>query len=77
MRDISNNDTASLHLTNLTPFTRYAYYIKAYSLNIARSGAQSTVQYFKTLSGKPTRPLKVQANVLSDSAIVRFIFNLI
>lgn len=36
-------------LTWLKPYTQYAYYVKTYTIATERSGAQSPIQYFRTL----------------------------
>jgi insulin receptor len=41
-------------LTQLKPFTQYAFYVKTYTLATEGAGAQSKLQYFRTLpDGKP------------------------
>lgn len=36
-------------LTHLKPYTQYAFYVKTYTIATERSGAQSPIQYFRTL----------------------------
>ncbi|XP_013197113.2 insulin receptor [Amyelois transitella] len=43
-------------LPDLKPFTRYAAYVKAYTTQQDRKGAQSSIIYFKTLPGRPSPP---------------------
>jgi insulin receptor len=43
---------AHLHtaiLPRLKPYTQYAFYVKTYTIATERSGAQSPIQYFRTL----------------------------
>ncbi|CAG4978004.1 unnamed protein product [Parnassius apollo] len=44
-------------LTQLTPFTRYAAYVKTYTTLQDKKGAQSPIIYFKTLPDSPSPPL--------------------
>ena len=44
-----NTTTLTQLLTDLKPFTQYAYYIKTYTIATEPSGAQSKIKYFKTL----------------------------
>lgn len=57
-------------LTNLKPFTRYAYYIKAYTLAVEKVGVQSDVAYFVTLPGTPERVTGLEAVTKGSSEIV-------
>ena len=41
-------------LSNLKPFTQYAYYVRTYTVSTQRSGAQSKLLYFTTLPGQPS-----------------------
>ena len=56
----ANNTNATGFIThivpNLKPFTQYAMYIKTYTIQSERKGAQSDIIYFKT---KPTSKLSV------------------
>lgn len=38
-------------ITNLKPFTQYAYYVKTYTVASESIGAQSDIEYFTTLPG--------------------------
>lgn len=62
-------------LTRLEPYTQYAYYIKAYTLATERSGAQSEIQYFRTLPGQPQAITKLKATPKSSSSVVSFTFD--
>lgn len=49
-------------LTHLIPYTQYAFYVKTYTIANEQHGAQSPIQYFRTLpAGKlsiiPTREM--------------------
>lgn len=43
-------------LSQLKPYTQYAYYVKTYTIATERSGAQSKLTYFRTLPDAPTAP---------------------
>lgn len=43
-------------LTQLKPYTQYAYYVKTYTIATERSGAQSKVTYFTTMPDAPSVP---------------------
>lgn len=52
MDDVSANsdDEKITHiLTHLTPYTRYAYYVKTYTIANEVNGAESKMDYFLTL----------------------------
>lgn len=38
-------------LTGLKPYTQYAYYVKTYTMASESNGAQSEINYFRTLPG--------------------------
>jgi len=48
VEDMAANMNTTI-LTWLKPYTQYAYYVKTYSIATERSGAQSSIQYFRTL----------------------------
>ncbi|XP_056645512.1 insulin-like receptor [Diorhabda sublineata] len=58
-------------IRDLKPFTRYAFYVKTYTIANERNGAQSSIQYFRTLPAMPMQPgyLGVISNS-SDSLII-------
>lgn len=70
VNDFTNVDTISFPLTKLEPYTQYAYYIKAYTLATERTGAQSEIQYFRTLPGQPQAITKLKATPKSSSSVV-------
>ncbi|XP_036146603.1 insulin-like receptor [Monomorium pharaonis] len=43
-------------LTQLKPYTQYAYYVKTYTIATERSGAQSKITYFTTKPDAPSSP---------------------
>ncbi|XP_045769194.1 insulin receptor-like isoform X2 [Maniola jurtina] len=55
-------------LTKLTPFTRYAAYVKTYTTQQDKRGAQSPIIYFKTLPGSPSPPLGLTVESLEQNA---------
>ncbi|KAJ2948131.1 hypothetical protein O0L34_g9931 [Tuta absoluta] len=54
-------------LNQLTPFTRYAAYVKTYTLN--KKGAQSDIIYFKTLPDKPSPVQSLSVEVLDHNSV--------
>ncbi|XP_043252983.1 insulin-like receptor isoform X2 [Colletes gigas] len=44
------------YLAQLKPYTRYAYYVKTYTIASERSGAQSNLTYFRTMPEAPEPP---------------------
>ncbi|XP_043280650.1 insulin-like receptor [Venturia canescens] len=58
-------------LTQLKPYTQYAFYVKTYTIATERSGAQSKVQYFTTLPDAPSQPrsLSIWSNASSELVI--------
>lgn len=72
VNDFLNVPTISFPLTKLEPYTRYAYYVKAYTLATESTGAQSEIQYFRTLPGQPLAVSKLKAIPKSSSTIVSF-----
>ncbi|XP_024944809.1 insulin-like receptor isoform X2 [Cephus cinctus] len=55
-------------LTQLQPYTQYAYYVKTYTIATERSGAQSNVSYFTTFPDAPSAPraLSTWSNASSE-----------
>ncbi|XP_063980749.1 insulin-like receptor isoform X1 [Diachasmimorpha longicaudata] len=58
--DVAATDTTEPRLTHiltqLKPYTQYAYYVKTYTIATERSGAQSKLTYFTTLPSPPDPP---------------------
>ncbi|XP_053999330.1 insulin-like receptor [Hylaeus anthracinus] len=44
------------YLSQLKPYTQYAYYVKTYTIATERSGAQSNLTYFRTMPEAPEPP---------------------
>lgn len=57
-------------LTQLKPYTQYAYYVKTYTIATERSGAQSEVKYFTTLPDAPSSPRALSTWSNSSSELV-------
>ncbi|XP_052740241.1 insulin receptor isoform X1 [Bicyclus anynana] len=55
-------------ITNLTPFTRYAAYVKTYTTQQDKRGAQSPIIYFKTLPGSPSPPVGLNVETLKQNS---------
>ncbi|XP_044591590.1 insulin-like receptor isoform X2 [Cotesia glomerata] len=70
----SSNESSNLIitalLTQLKPYTQYAFYVKTYTIATERSGAQSKVQYFTTLPGEPSQPRSFSVWSNSSSELV-------
>lgn len=62
----SESPTVTHLLTNLKPFTQYAFYVKTYTIATERNGAQSTIRYFTTKPAQPSLPR--QLYVISNSS---------
>lgn len=71
VNDYSLGTIVSTPLTNLVPYTQYAYYVQAYTLTTEKTGAQSKIQYLTTLPGQPGKP-KLKLKSTSSSSIVSF-----
>ncbi|XP_038207553.1 insulin-like growth factor 1 receptor isoform X1 [Zerene cesonia] len=57
-------------LSYLTPYTRYAAYVKTYTTSQYSKGAQSPIIYFTTLPGPPSPPTGLTASVRQHSATI-------
>jgi insulin receptor len=79
VNDFSTEETVSYPLLHLNPFTRYAFYVQAFTLQTENINALSKIQYFRTLPGKPQplAALKFKVTPLNSSSFVRnnFIYN--
>lgn len=69
--DISEEDTIKV-LTQLKPFTRYAYYVKTYTLASEGMGGQSDIKYFTTAPGKPYVVRDVTAVFDNDNLTIKW-----
>ncbi|XP_026738926.1 insulin-like receptor isoform X2 [Trichoplusia ni] len=68
-----HNMQPSFHLlSHLTPYTRYAAYVKTYTTLQEKKGAQSPIIYFQTLPGSPSPPLSLTADATADSVLIRW-----
>ncbi|KAL2712200.1 insulin-like receptor isoform X1 [Vespula squamosa] len=57
-------------LTQLKPFTQYAFYVKTYTIATERSGAQSKVTYFTTKPHAPSAPRGLSTYSNSSSELI-------
>lgn len=48
--EITTDDLVAL-ITGLKPYTQYAYYVKTYTMASESNGAQSDINYFRTMPG--------------------------
>lgn len=63
------NITVTKLLTQLKPFTQYAYYVKTYTLASEGIGGQSPIQYFTTAPSEPAavRDVKVEVDKVNKT----------
>lgn len=57
-------------LTQLKPYTQYAFYVKTYTIATERSGAQSDLHYFTTSPDAPSTPRALEARSNSSNELV-------
>lgn len=48
--EVTTYDLVAL-ITGLKPYTQYAYYVKTYTMASESNGAQSDIDYFRTMPG--------------------------
>ncbi|XP_049691896.1 insulin-like receptor isoform X1 [Helicoverpa armigera] len=56
-------------LSQLTPYTRYAAYVKTYTTLQEKKGAQSSIIYFTTLPGNPSPPVGLSVEPLTPHSV--------
>ncbi|XP_050497330.1 insulin-like receptor [Diabrotica virgifera virgifera] len=59
-------DVITYKIKNLESYTQYAFYVKTYTIASERNGAQSEIQYFRTLPSMPLPPSNL--NVISNAS---------
>ncbi|XP_058171613.1 insulin-like receptor [Anopheles ziemanni] len=71
---LDENQTTHI-LTRLDNNTRYAYYVKTYTLSLENVGGQTNITYFKTPPGTPksVRNLRVTENLETNMVIVSWV----
>ncbi|XP_065081203.1 insulin-like receptor isoform X2 [Ochlerotatus camptorhynchus] len=70
--DISDDKDTLKFLTQLKPFTQYAYYVKTYTLASEGLGGESVIKYFTTAPGTPSVVREVVALVVKDMLTVKW-----
>ncbi|XP_050440178.1 insulin-like receptor [Adelges cooleyi] len=61
-------------ITNLKPYTQYAYYVKTYTVASESIGAQSDISYFYTLPDTPGPPQHLEAtDWTTDSVTIKWL----
>nr|XP_029731504.1 insulin-like receptor isoform X2 [Aedes albopictus] len=60
-------------LTQLKPYTQYAYYVKTYTLGSEGLGGQSKIKYFTTAPGMPSVVRDVEVIVQKDVLTVKWL----
>lgn len=58
------------YLSQLKPYTQYAYYVKTYTIATERSGAQSNLTYFRTMPEAPSSPRSLLTWSNSSSELI-------
>ncbi|XP_068158008.1 insulin-like receptor [Drosophila tropicalis] len=58
-----------LMITNLQPYTQYAYYVKTWTISSESQNGLSPIQHFTTLPAQPTLVQKIKARANSSSEI--------
>ncbi|OAD57588.1 Insulin-like receptor [Eufriesea mexicana] len=58
------------YLSQLKPYTQYAYYVKTYTIATERSGAQSNLTYFRTMPEAPSAPRSLTTRSNSSSELI-------
>ncbi|XP_043602094.1 insulin-like receptor isoform X3 [Bombus pyrosoma] len=58
------------YLSQLKPYTQYAYYVKTYTIATERSGAQSNLTYFRTMPEAPSSPRFLTTWTNSSSELI-------
>ncbi|XP_022822155.1 insulin-like receptor isoform X1 [Spodoptera litura] len=56
-------------VSHLTPFTRYAAYVKTYTTTQEKKGAQSSIIYFVTLPERPSPPVALSVEMVSPHSV--------
>ena len=67
--DADASSSVKRELNGLKPFTRYAFYVKAYSI-LANNDARSEIKFFVTKPGRPESIGRIEASAVSSSEIV-------
>lgn len=57
-------------LTQLKPYTQYAFYVRTYTIATEGSGAQSPIYYVKTKPAEPSIPIKLQVTSPSSNKFI-------
>ncbi|KAJ8735724.1 hypothetical protein PYW07_007344 [Mythimna separata] len=56
-------------LAHLSPYTRYAAYLKTVTTSQEKKGAQSSIIYFTTLPGRPSEPQSLTVEALTPHSV--------
>nr|XP_018916405.1 PREDICTED: insulin-like peptide receptor [Bemisia tabaci]XP_018916406.1 PREDICTED: insulin-like peptide receptor [Bemisia tabaci] len=68
MMDDTTDDYLLL-LTGLKPFTRYAYFVKTYTIASETNGARSDITYFRTAAAQPSSPVNIKLKYVDSNSI--------
>ncbi|XP_060876851.1 insulin-like receptor [Metopolophium dirhodum] len=70
--EVTTYDLVAL-ITGLKPYTQYAYYVKTYTMASESNGAQSDINYFRTMPGTPSPPQNLRVkSVTADSISIEW-----
>lgn len=65
-----SRDIVQIILTNLKPYTQYAYYVETYTIASETHGGRSDIQYFTTRPWQPDRIQKMKVTDITSSSMV-------
>ncbi|XP_017119663.1 insulin-like receptor [Drosophila elegans] len=65
----SPEKSGELWISDLKPYTWYAYYVRTMAISSEPTNAESEVEHFKTSPGQPSKVTDVVATAVSDSKI--------
>lgn len=70
VNDFTSTDDVLYPITKLEPFTQYAFYVKAYVVSTEKTGAQSNIDYVRTLPGQPHAAMALRTTGRSSASVV-------
>ncbi|XP_058832990.1 insulin-like receptor isoform X2 [Topomyia yanbarensis] len=70
--DFNTENYTSKILTQLKPYTQYAYYVKTYTLASEGLGGQSKIKYFTTAPGTPSIVRDVEVAVTEEALTIKW-----
>ncbi|KOC66875.1 Insulin-like receptor [Habropoda laboriosa] len=70
MTSMKEKNVQSHYLSQLKPYTQYAYYVKTHTIATERFGAQSNLTYFRTMPDAPSLPRSLSTWSNSSSELI-------